>query len=276
MYLPEPTTPSLCIATVDAVTGKNKLVWEISQPGIASYDIYQLTSDYTLIGNVPNVPGANILSYYDMVTNPMASAASYKIVAIDSACGTQSEKSFYHSTIKINSNANTTGGVDLTIVDHYAEGSGTFTPPEYYILIDPLNNGNLSVMDTLNAQFNSYTVTQPVLGATYAMAITMPGACGEGKSLSANMSVSNKSSVITRILQPNLSPVISLYPNPSTGVFTVQGEGIVSCVITTILGKEVLSTEQHTFDLSVYGDGIYTVTVTTSAGSAVQRVVVIK
>jgi len=222
-FIAAPTKPSLCIATVDAVTGKNKLVWEVSQPGIASYDIYQLTSDYTLIGNVPNVPGANILSYYDMVTNPMASAARYKIAAIDSACGTHSVQSFYHGTIKINSNANTTGGVDLTIVDHYIDESGTNNPTEYYILIDSLNNGSLHIFNTLNIAFNSFTVTQPIVGATYAMAVSL-SACENTKSLLSNMSVSNKSSVITDVMAQPTAISTVIYPNPISNNLTIEAK----------------------------------------------------
>jgi len=68
---------------------------------------------------------------------------------------------------------------------------------------------------------------------------------------------------------------ISIYPNPSIGSFQVKGEGIISIVVTDMVGREILSTEQHTFDLGSFGSGIYNARITTKNGSTDCKLVVI-
>ncbi|NVO04018.1 MAG: T9SS type A sorting domain-containing protein [Bacteroidetes bacterium] len=264
-YLPLPSKPALCVATVDAATGNNKLTWEVSETGIASYNIYQLTSGYTLIGNVPNVAGATTLSFYDLVTNPMASAARYKIAAVDNTCGLESDQSFYHGTIKINSNPGTGGVLDLTVTDQYVDESGTYVPTKYYILIDSLNNGNLTMKDSMNAVFNSYTVTNPVQGATYVISVQLPWACG-AKTNFGQMSFSNKSMVYMSVdeLQNNIS--IKIYPNPSKGIFNIEAKNIIRIEVLDNLGRRVLTTNNPTIDMSKQSSGIYNARVYTKAG----------
>jgi hypothetical protein len=264
-FLQVPVQPSICIVTVDAATGNNKLVWEVSETGIDSYNIYQLTSGYTLIGNVPNTPGSATLSFYDLVTNPMASAARYKITAVDIVCGIESEKSFYHGTIKINSNPGTGGVLDLTVTDQYVDESGTYIPTKYYILIDSLNNGNLTMKDSMNAVFNSYTVTNPVQGATYVISVSLPWACG-AKTNFGQMSFSNKSMVYMSVdeLQNNIS--IKIYPNPSKGIFNIEAKNISRIEVLDNLGRKVLTTNNPIIDMSKQSSGIYNARVYTKAG----------
>jgi hypothetical protein len=274
----------ICIATVDAITGRNKVVWEpIPNVGTVTYNIYKLTNNYTLLGSLPFV-NAPTLVFNDMISDPMTSAVRYKITAVDS-CGNESSLSPGMGTIKINSNPATGGGVDLTIVDHYWDETGVYSPNKYYILIDSLNNGNLSIIDSINSVFNSYTVVHPVVGATYLMGVAFPWACGtdtipdstfiKTKFLSlGQMSLSNKSSVVLGVPQNTLVDV-SIYPNPSIGSFQVKGEGIISIVVTDMVGREILSTEQHTFDLGSFGSGIYNARITTKNGSTDCKLVVI-
>ena len=55
--------------------------------------------------------------------------------------------------------------------------------------------------------------------------------------------------------------LITIYPNPTTGIFTIQGKGIQSIQITNISGQIVkqltINNEQFTIDLSNYSKGIY-------------------
>jgi len=267
----------ICIATVDATTGHNKVAWQPTQNvGTVSYNIYKLNGTYTQIGTVANNDTLPLLVFNDTVSNPMTSAVRYKISAVDT-CGAESVLSFGHGTIKINSNPGTGGGVDLTIADSYWDESGLYSPSRYYVLIDSLNDGSLHVMDSIDAVFNSYTISNPFAGATYVMGVAFPWACNNGsKSLSlSQMSFSNKSSLITAVMAHSSSAInVSLYPNPSTGIFQVQGKDILHVVITDMVGKEILSTDQHTFDLGSCGSGIYTAIITTSVGSTVQKLIV--
>ena len=57
-------------------------------------------------------------------------------------------------------------------------------------------------------------------------------------------------------LTDNFRQVISIYPNPTTGVVTITGaEGISR--IYDIYGRLVLTTESNELDLSTFADGIY-------------------
>lgn len=263
-------TEKICIATVDAVTGHNKVVFEPTQNvGTDHFNVYKLNAGYDLIGSVP-VGNNTALVFNDLVTNPMTSAARYKIAAVDS-CGNESNLSFYHSTTKINSNSSTGGGVDLTVTDPYEDESGQYVPTFYYIFIDSLNNGSLHLMDSVNAVFNSYTVTNPFLGATYVMGVKMPWACANGsKSLNlSQVSLSNKSSVITEVEAKSSAPIsVKIFPNPSSnGIFRVEGAGITKIEITDLLGHTIMTTTSNNINLGIYSAGMYIANITSKYGS---------
>lgn len=276
---------SLCIITVDPVLGKNKIVWEpdLFAPnlgigfGIVSYNIYKLKGAYTLIGNVPNdnVPA---LYFIDTLSNPITSAARYKITAVDT-CGNESDKGYGMGTIKINANPGMGGVVDLTVADLFWDESGTYSPLKYYILIDSLNNGiNLAVLDSIDAVFKSYTVSNPYPGATYFFGIAFPWACGDGRKTLSNMSFSNKSFAITTSVSNYLLPTVNLYPNPSTGIFHVEGVNISHIDVMDEMGKLIISLDnQSTIDLSALRQGVYYARFSNKQGStSQQKLVVIK
>ena len=266
----------ICIATVDAQTGHNKVVWEPTQNvGTVGYNIYKLNGTYLQIGNVlhDNSPS---LVFNDMVSNPMSSSVRYKIAAVDS-CGNTSTLGFGVGTIKINSNPGTGGGVDLTIADPYWDESGIYIPSKYYILIDSLNNGSLHIIDSIDAVFNSYTVVSPFTGATYVVGVAFPWACGGSKTSFSQMSFSNKSDVVTGIHANATQEVsVSIFPNPSTGIFTVQGDGVLKVDVSDLLGRIILTINQKTFNLGQYGGGVYNVHISTKDGSTDCKVIVIQ
>jgi hypothetical protein len=55
----------------------------------------------------------------------------------------------------------------------------------------------------------------------------------------------------------NNSNNISIYPNPTTGIFTVNGNGITKIEITDITGKIIATSEVNNFDLSNENNGVY-------------------
>ncbi len=66
-------------------------------------------------------------------------------------------------------------------------------------------------------------------------------------------------SVSTPIIENNNT--ISIYPNPTTGVFTVNGNGITKIEIADVTGKTIITSETNNFDLSKENNGIYFVKV---------------
>lgn len=277
--LPDP--PSISIATVDEVSGFNKVVFHpTTSPTsnvIDKYNIYKLSGTYTLLGSVS--PDAPTMTFIDSTSNPMISATRYKVSAVDT-CGDESELSYGHGTIKINSNPGTGGVIDLTIVDSYWDESGQYSPSKYYILIDSLNDGNLAVMDSMDAVYHSYTVTQPVAGATYLIGVAFPwarvyGLYGTKTLVLDQMSISNKSAVVSGINDYDSDIAVSIYPNPSTGVFTVNGEGVLKIVVTDLAGRVLQTyTTTSTIDLSGFAAGIYNAKISNSQGSTNRQLVI--
>lgn len=266
------TTPyqnnNVCVTTVDT-NGYNKIVWDRTfGVEIESYNIYRLNiSNYSLIGNVQI--GDNPV-FYDTVANPMISANRYKISAVDT-CGNESPMSYYHSTIHITSSPASGGGIDITITDQYEDESGNYSPVEYYIIIDSLNDGNFTTIDTMSAAFNSYHVANPFTGATYAMAVGIPWACEGTKS--STISISNRSAVVTGIKDINI-PKISIYPNPSNGIFHLDGK-YNSIEIFNSIGQKVLlvAEKTKTIDLSNFEKGVYFAKFKTTYGPSIQKIV---
>lgn len=275
-FFQTPEAPSISIATVDEISGFNKVVFRpttLATPVIESYNVYKLSGTYTLIGTV--LPDSPTMTFIDSTSNPMISATRYKVAAVDT-CGDESELSYGHGTIKINSNPGTGGVIDLTIVDSYWDESGQYSPSKYYILIDSLNDGNLAVMDSMDAVYHSYTVTQPFAGATYLIGVAFPWARLYGtKTLTLEqMSISNKSAIVSGISDYNSEIAVSIYPNPSTGVFTVNGEGVLKIVVTDLSGRVLQICTTSTIDLSEFAQGVYNARVWTSQGSTVKQLMI--
>lgn len=270
------TTPyqnnKICVATVDT-NNYNKVIWNrVYGKAIESYNIYRLNPNgYQIIGNVPF---ENDPIFYDLNANPMTSANRYKIAAIDT-CGNESALSFYHGTIHIT--MNTSNGVDLTITDRYLDESGIYSPSKYYILIDSLNNGNLTIMDSLNAVYNSYHIENPLANATYAMGVALPWACDGSKNGSKDiqtLSISNKTEALPTNINLVKKSKISIHPNPSSGIFHIDGD-YNSVEVFNAIGQSILLTEKtKSIDLSNFEKGIYFVKIKTIYGPSIQKIVI--
>ena len=260
-----PAPVKVCVVTVDT-SGHIKVVWERDEV-VDSYKIYRLIgTSYQLVATVPY---SSSTSWYDMNVNPNTSAYRYKVSAVHLTCKNEGPQGHFHGSIKITSSPATSGGVNLTVTDPYIDGSGQYVPSQYYILIDSLNNGNYFIVDSMSAVFNSYLVQSPVVGATYAMGVSLPWACDESKMAISTakgsggaknvgtLSVSNKSSVITGLEKYASKTQINIFPNPSSGIFQIEGE-MSQVDIFDQLGRLILSTiNTNTIDLTSFGQGMY-------------------
>ena len=70
--------------------------------------------------------------------------------------------------------------------------------------------------------------------------------------------------VVSKIIE---EPIITIYPNPSSGIFTLQSDvnDLGEIVVYSIQGEQVLRTKDKTFDLSSYPSGMYFVKVENSS-----------
>lgn len=80
-------------------------------------------------------------------------------------------------------------------------------------------------------------------------------------------------------ISENLSEVYAIYPNPTSGLVTVEAENINYIAVYNSVGQlvNVVKNENNTVDMSQYENGVYYFNIVDNAGqSAVQRVVVAK
>jgi hypothetical protein len=98
----KPLTQEICIVSVDSTTTTNLVVWEKAQTsGVSHYNIYRETNtadEYLLIDTVQYT---NLSVFNDVIASPVARSWRYKIAAVD-LCGTESDLSFPHKTLHLN------------------------------------------------------------------------------------------------------------------------------------------------------------------------------
>ncbi len=133
-----PPSVPLCICTVDSLSKFNLLVWEKPPSTIIdSFRIYRedITNVFSYIKSV----GYNQLSLFIdsnlIYANPNVTSKLYKISTVD-VCGTESPKSPFHHTIKLNDQQN--GNFDW----NFYEIQGQTTPVLQYLLLrDSVSSG---------------------------------------------------------------------------------------------------------------------------------------
>ena len=76
-------------------------------------------------------------------------------------------------------------------------------------------------------------------------------------------------------IDPNLteSNTFVVYPNPTTGQFTVLGEGIISLDVKDLSGKTVGTSSTPILDLSGLANGVYLVSIKTGTETVIRKIV---
>ena len=85
-------------------------------------------------------------------------------------------------------------------------------------------------------------------------------------------------SVSTGIIYSNIEIIkANIYPNPTTGIFTIEGKNIQSVEITNIRGQTIkqltIHNLQFTIDLSNQAKGVYMIKIVTDKGTIIKKVV---
>ena len=211
----------ICLVGVDSSTNKNIVIWDkYAESIVDSFIIYKETSSgiYSRTGSLNY---KEFSTYVDMNSNPQEQANLYKIATVDKQ-GTISTLSNSHKTIHltINSGAN---GVWNLIWNHY-EGF-EFNSYNIYRGTDPKN---MTFLITVSHSLNSYTDLNPPAGKIYyQIEIINSNGCNPSAKKESNYS-SSKSNIVnegnTSISENEAlsSSVVNLYPNPTTGEFTID------------------------------------------------------
>lgn len=185
----------------------------------------------------------------DTVTVQLGTSAKYTITAADTAAG-------------------------YVVLNLFVPVS--LTPGDYYAVAELFSTGGLNPISILDDQ----TVGQPSVQSMISLldnTVTPP----------AQSSYTNGTAVGVRMithlsnigLSENQINGVSIYPNPSNGVFTITNDNNATneIAIFDMLGKQVYSTtatSSKKVDLSANGTGVYLVKVSNENGSIVKRVVI--
>ncbi|MGP8215943.1 MAG: T9SS type A sorting domain-containing protein [Bacteroidia bacterium] len=290
---------SICMVTVDSLSKYNIIVWEkTGLTNIEKFLIYRDTANfnYALIGEVPfdslSQFSDTIRTLYAANGDPNASSWRYTIAAMDS-CGNIGPKSLYHQTIFFQNNAG-----NFSWSQYEIQGQTTPIPElsQYIFQRDDFSTGNFATIQTLSASSTTYTDPQynTYKGtATWRVLTSWGISCIptlRPDAVNYNSSKSNTGNVTFLTSVKNLAASaghITVYPNPSSGIFTVtlsmaKGAEAVSLTVVNTLGQEI-NTETYynvpnvftrQLDLSSLAKGVYFLKLTSDNGTLYNKLVI--
>lgn len=251
------------LVTIDTIDGNNKITWQANTPSNVTTKIYR-NSSATLVGTVNYLDG----TFTDNV-NSVNQTWTYRISTIDS-CGNESPLSPYHTTISSAVVPIVGGGFRIEWTAYSIEG-GAKTVSKYHIFSTQGLGINwivteLAVVDSNVLQYNIPLIPDSML---------VVGAEVTNGSKSVEFALSN----IVNNPFTGIDPIVAavqqpIYPNPSTGVFVVFGEGTVS--VYDAIGNIVSQAEEIHGQkvLNLFDKGTYLVVLTDHGKIFTQKVIV--
>ncbi len=265
-----PTVNTICLVTVDTLTGKNMVVWEkVNTTDVDHYVIYRESSSkniYQPVG-ISSVYSPGI--FIDSVADPMLRSWKYKLSVVD-VCGNESPLSDHHKTIHLTMNRGITDNAVNLIWDHY-EG---FEVNTYEIYKQTVQATWLNLTD-ISADLTSYTDVNPNMdNLYYYIALQHPTGCviSDLKAETLNTSRSNRQSKLKTTGIPDYFQNgynLLIWPNPGNGIFNLSIDKIItgdaSIRVHDITGKFIYINEfrytgdrfETTIDISLFADGVY-------------------
>ncbi|MBI4931790.1 MAG: SBBP repeat-containing protein [Bacteroidetes bacterium] len=286
--------PPICLVTVDTSTNtQNVVVWEkpLPQGAIDSFRVYREIglNNYVHIGSV----SYDSLSWFTDTTNgvnPKVQSYRYKISVVDTCLG-ESALSSHHRTIHLSTPQFTPPNTfDLIWTNDY-EG---FSFPLYYILRDNNNNGSWVKIDSVtfgNLSYTDFGFGHPIPtdSARYIVEAAPSQACNvsiKNPNVFASSIKSSKSNTSDRLGGPisvaetSLNNLISIYPNPNHGNFTLETKSPCIIKIYNMLGELVYQTsvngKKTEIKIPEIGKGIYQLQVITNEGMVNQKIIIQK
>ena len=274
-----PVVP-LCMVSVDSLSTHNIVIWEKTgvSASVDSFRIYRevMTNVYS---NIASVSNDSLSEYHDYGANPNVTSFKYKLVALDT-CGSISGMSDFHNTIHLQYLGN--GNLQWTLYD--IENAGN--PVNFYIINrDDTGTGNfLPISSTIPGGNSTYTDVNYTSfpNARYRVDVNWSISCTPTRAISTT-----HSNIIhlgtNSVSQLEMANSVTIYPNPFTSQTTITFSEIqknTTIKIMDVVGKEIRNLELGirnsktvTLDMSGYAKGVYFVQITTSAGSANEKVV---
>ncbi len=275
LYELTPTPTEMCVATFDPTLGINKVVFQHDGGQVEDFVLcYKQGQNWIIVDSVmATQTPMETYSLWDNVNDPQQQSRQYTVFARHS-CGHMSPLGDWHKTIMVGIFQDVmSGNYVLQIMDGYQTLSG-YQPNSYTIWVDPLNDGNLTQVGVLDGG-NSFVIQNPILGGAYYASVDLPWNCDSKKT--TNVAFSNKRTFSpVGIEQINLQNKIKIFPNPSSGIFQIEGE-VFSVNIFDNLGRLILSSiNTNEINLTNFGQGIYHAKIQTTENgpSAVVKLIV--
>ena len=213
--LPNPVQPfsneQICVVTLDALTGKNKIIIEptlnVGTDSVIIYRLNDLTSTFKQIGSLGiNEPGI----FVDTDAIPAQESYLYKISVRDT-CGKESDLSDYHRTIFLQANIGINNEINLNWNPY--EG---FYYPNFEIYRSTEGGSFFLIANVPNTIYAFTDLTPPAGVKRYQVKVT------KGTTCSPYLPISNILKV--GIIGIEESPVesVSVYPNPASNYLNVK------------------------------------------------------
>jgi len=284
----------ICLATVDSLSINNIIYWDkTTYASVDSFIIYRevSTNTYLRIGAV----SMDSLSQFEDDNravgpangDPKVGSYRYKLQIRD-VCGNYSALSPYHNTVFFLDNQNGS----FTWNSYLVEGQGSTPVVNFNLLRDTLVNGNWQVIGvvagtqtTLNdPNYFSYqnTADWRVEATGFNCSPTLKYGANSimGAIIKSKSNITNNRT--TAIYNGAMKEDITIYPNPGTGLFTVEMRSAAAQLIQVYdaTGKLVYSnkvnSEKQLVDLSSLQQGVYNMVISGTKVLTNKKLVILK
>jgi hypothetical protein len=272
---PIPSTPSLCLVTVDSTYTHNVLVWEktnLDMTAIDSFIVYReiTTNNYQPIGAV----SFDSLSIFnDFNANPASTGYRYKLKSKNKK-NVLSLFSNYHNTIHM---TNTFGNFNWT--PYQIENNST-PVSSFNIYRDDISNGNFQLIGNTTGNQFGYTDIQysTFPNANYYVEAVMVGGTCNPTRTDYSTSRSNISIISNGIQQLSENTIINIYPNPANNTLNIKGITEKTVLrMYDIVGELVIEKEVENntvINISSLTEGVYTLLMENKLGRSFNKVVI--
>ncbi len=271
--------PGICMATVDTIINKNKIIWEPQfTTDIDSFYIYKNDNQSSIYNKIGAADYLSLSEFIDVNSNPQTQSSQYKIAALDN-CGGLTMLSNYHKTVHLQVFPGVSTNRQLSWNKY--DGVNFIN----YQIWRKLPGQQFQILSTLPSASTSFTdVNPPSIAASYRVDVVLLQACNSVDRNTHVKSYSNINLNLALYTQPdgledteNLLANLNLLPNPSDGNAVLQWESLklqnLQIVVTDVVGKIVLLdklTAQkgvNNYNITVDAAGVYFLSIYNEQGA---------
>ena len=275
LYVYEPYSEEICLITVDSISGFNKIVFE-KTAGVRTeyFNIYKESNQAGVYNVIATLPYDSLSEYIDTSSSPSSISARYKISVVDT-CNNESELSAEHKTIHLASNVGINGEVNLTWNAYEGFSYSTFD------VYRGSSISSITLLTQVQSNLFSFTDQNPLSGAAYyQIVVSNSNGCVSGKRAgSYDSAVSNIIDIndTNTGIDSYLTDLVKIYPNPSNGIFNIEGVNGKTISVRNLLGQKVLNQiviSVNSLDLSRLDKGVYFIEIDFDGYTHSERVVI--